>query len=159
MVYLILQQTHLTKDWLGSFYCGVTLKGKIIFEENNTIISHVHCIEIYALCAISLYARVGYFPFYGSMRQKTLAKGKLRTTRQQSSIKCSTGKYDDVMTALKLSNYPCALEYLDVPTNKTIETLAGVPAPELALLLYLQCAEAANGSDLEPVAYEFFTQA
>ncbi|OIW20069.1 hypothetical protein TanjilG_00444 [Lupinus angustifolius] len=76
-----------------------------------------------------------------SMRQKTLAKGKLRTTRQQSSIKCSTGKYDDVMTALKLSNYPCALEYLDVPTNKTIETLAGVPAPELALLLYLQCAE------------------
>ncbi|XP_019444822.1 PREDICTED: vacuolar protein sorting-associated protein 35A-like [Lupinus angustifolius] len=43
--------------------------------------------------------------------------------------------------------------------NQTIETLAGVPAPELALPLYLQCAEAANDSDLEPVAYEFFTQA
>ncbi|KAE9612933.1 hypothetical protein Lal_00027728 [Lupinus albus] len=43
--------------------------------------------------------------------------------------------------------------------NQTIETLAGVPAPELALPLYLQCAEAANDSELEPVAYEFFTQA
>ncbi|KAE9606625.1 hypothetical protein Lal_00025851 [Lupinus albus] len=43
--------------------------------------------------------------------------------------------------------------------NQTIETLAGVQAPELALQLYLQCAEAANDSDLEPVAYEFFTQA
>ncbi|XP_019444819.1 PREDICTED: vacuolar protein sorting-associated protein 35B-like [Lupinus angustifolius] len=43
--------------------------------------------------------------------------------------------------------------------NQTIETVAGVPVPELALPLYLQCAEAANDSDLEPVAYEFFTQA
>lgn len=34
-----------------------------------------------------------------------------------------------------------------------------VPAPELALRLYLQCAEAAGVSNLEPVAYEFFTQA
>ncbi|KAM7520062.1 hypothetical protein LguiB_019024 [Lonicera macranthoides] len=43
--------------------------------------------------------------------------------------------------------------------NQTIEALSTVPAPELALRLYLQCAEAANDSDLEPVAYEFFTQA
>ncbi|KAK3224363.1 hypothetical protein Dsin_011388 [Dipteronia sinensis] len=43
--------------------------------------------------------------------------------------------------------------------NQTIETLYGVPSPELALRLYLQCAEAANDCDLEPVAYEFFTQA
>ncbi|KAF2312434.1 hypothetical protein GH714_034671 [Hevea brasiliensis] len=43
--------------------------------------------------------------------------------------------------------------------NQTIEVLSTVPAPELALQLYLQCAEAANDSDLEPVAYEFFTQA
>ncbi|XP_031250422.1 vacuolar protein sorting-associated protein 35A-like [Pistacia vera] len=43
--------------------------------------------------------------------------------------------------------------------NQTIEILYGVPAPELALRLYLQCAEAANDCDLEPVAYEFFTQA
>ncbi|KAJ0040359.1 hypothetical protein Pint_28496 [Pistacia integerrima] len=42
---------------------------------------------------------------------------------------------------------------------QTIEILYGVPAPELALRLYLQCAEAANDCDLEPVAYEFFTQA
>ncbi|XP_074294501.1 vacuolar protein sorting-associated protein 35A-like [Silene latifolia] len=43
--------------------------------------------------------------------------------------------------------------------NQLIEALLKVPAPELALRLYLQCAEAANDSDLEPVACEFFTQA
>ncbi|GAA0154252.1 membrane traffic protein [Lithospermum erythrorhizon] len=43
--------------------------------------------------------------------------------------------------------------------NQTIEALISVPVPELALWLYLQCAEAANDCDLEPVAYEFFTQA
>ncbi|KDO84916.1 hypothetical protein CISIN_1g036120mg [Citrus sinensis] len=43
--------------------------------------------------------------------------------------------------------------------NQTIETLLYVPSPEMALRLYLQCAEAANDCDLEPVAYEFFTQA
>eukprot|EP00262_Sarcandra_glabra_P014219 TRINITY_DN40_c3_g1_i2.p1 TRINITY_DN40_c3_g1~~TRINITY_DN40_c3_g1_i2.p1 ORF type:complete len:768 (+),score=152.45 TRINITY_DN40_c3_g1_i2:216-2306(+) len=43
--------------------------------------------------------------------------------------------------------------------HQTIEILSSVPSPELALRLYLQCAEAANDCDLEPVAYEFFTQA
>ncbi|KAI4336762.1 hypothetical protein L6164_015248 [Bauhinia variegata] len=43
--------------------------------------------------------------------------------------------------------------------NEAIESLSSVPSPELALRLYLQCAEAANDCDLEPVAYEFFTQA
>ncbi|AQK62293.1 Vacuolar protein sorting-associated protein 35B-like [Zea mays] len=43
--------------------------------------------------------------------------------------------------------------------HQTIEALSCVPSPELALRLYLQCAEAANDCDLEPVAYEFFTQA
>ncbi|KAL3592995.1 hypothetical protein D5086_011635 [Populus alba] len=43
--------------------------------------------------------------------------------------------------------------------NETIEALSSVPSPELALRLYLQCAQAANDYDLEPVAYEFFTQA
>ncbi|KAK9129430.1 hypothetical protein Sjap_009917 [Stephania japonica] len=43
--------------------------------------------------------------------------------------------------------------------HQTIEALLSVPAPELALRLYLQCAEAANDCDLELVAYEFFTQA
>ncbi|CAL9027252.1 unnamed protein product [Prunus brigantina] len=43
--------------------------------------------------------------------------------------------------------------------TQIIEVLLNVPAPELALRLYLQCAEAANDCDLEPVAYEFFTQA
>lgn len=43
--------------------------------------------------------------------------------------------------------------------NQTIEALSSVPSSELALRLYLQCAEAANDCDLEPVSYEFFTQA
>ncbi|KAL6524842.1 Vacuolar protein sorting-associated protein 35B [Orobanche minor] len=43
--------------------------------------------------------------------------------------------------------------------NQIIEALSVVPSPELALRLFLQCAEAANDCDLEPVAYEFFTQA
>ncbi|KAK3007707.1 hypothetical protein RJ639_015052 [Escallonia herrerae] len=43
--------------------------------------------------------------------------------------------------------------------NQTIESLSSIPFPELALRLYLQCAEAANDCDIEPVAYEFFTQA
>lgn len=43
--------------------------------------------------------------------------------------------------------------------HQTVEALVTVPAPELALRLYLQCAEAANDCDIEPVAYEFFTQA
>ncbi|XP_057973028.1 vacuolar protein sorting-associated protein 35B-like [Malania oleifera] len=43
--------------------------------------------------------------------------------------------------------------------NQTIEALAYVPSPELALRLYLQCAEAACDCDLEPIAYEYFTQA
>ncbi|XP_011083463.1 vacuolar protein sorting-associated protein 35B-like isoform X2 [Sesamum indicum] len=43
--------------------------------------------------------------------------------------------------------------------NQIIESLSVVPAPELALRLYLQCAEGANDCDLEPVAYDFFTQA
>lgn len=42
---------------------------------------------------------------------------------------------------------------------QTVEALSAVPAPELALRLYLECAEAANDCDLEPVAYEFLTQA
>ncbi|KAL3640997.1 Vacuolar protein sorting-associated protein 35B [Castilleja foliolosa] len=43
--------------------------------------------------------------------------------------------------------------------NQIIESLSVVPSPELALRLYLQCAEAANDCDLEPLAYDFFTQA
>ncbi|CAL9756467.1 unnamed protein product [Musa acuminata subsp. burmannicoides] len=43
--------------------------------------------------------------------------------------------------------------------HQTIEALSSVPSPELALRLYLQCAEAANDCGLEPVSYEFLTQA
>ncbi|CAA7019334.1 unnamed protein product [Microthlaspi erraticum] len=43
--------------------------------------------------------------------------------------------------------------------NETVEVLSDVPASELALRLYLQCAQAANNCELETVAYEFFTKA
>jgi vacuolar protein sorting-associated protein 35 len=43
--------------------------------------------------------------------------------------------------------------------HQTVEALATIPAAELSLRLYLQCAEAAGDCGLEPVAYEFFTQA
>ncbi|GAB2282859.1 Vacuolar protein sorting-associated protein 35A [Dionaea muscipula] len=43
--------------------------------------------------------------------------------------------------------------------NQIIEAVSNIPVPELSLRLYLQCAEVANDCDLEPVAYEFFTQA
>ncbi|XVF35937.1 hypothetical protein REPUB_Repub19eG0014900 [Reevesia pubescens] len=43
--------------------------------------------------------------------------------------------------------------------TEIVEALSAVPSPELALRLYLQCAEAANDTDLEHVAYEYFTQA
>ncbi|KAI4381781.1 hypothetical protein MLD38_007824 [Melastoma candidum] len=43
--------------------------------------------------------------------------------------------------------------------NQVIEALCSIPVPDLSLRLYLQCAEAANDCDLEPVACEFFTQA
>uniref|UniRef100_A0A1J3J294 Vacuolar protein sorting-associated protein 35 n=1 Tax=Noccaea caerulescens TaxID=107243 RepID=A0A1J3J294_NOCCA len=43
--------------------------------------------------------------------------------------------------------------------NETVEVLSDVPASELALRLYLQCAQAANDCELEAVAYEFFTKA
>ncbi|EFH54054.1 vacuolar protein sorting 35 [Arabidopsis lyrata subsp. lyrata] len=41
----------------------------------------------------------------------------------------------------------------------TVEVLSDVSAPDLALRLYLQCAQAANDCELETVTYEFFTKA
>ncbi|KAG5385830.1 hypothetical protein IGI04_037300 [Brassica rapa subsp. trilocularis] len=43
--------------------------------------------------------------------------------------------------------------------TETVEVLADASASELALRLYLQCAQAANDCELETVAYEFFTKA
>ncbi|WZZ70329.1 hypothetical protein YC2023_081699 [Brassica napus] len=43
--------------------------------------------------------------------------------------------------------------------NQIIEALPSAPSPDLAFRLYVQCAEAANKCDEEPIAYEFFTQA
>ncbi|KAL8172125.1 hypothetical protein V2J09_023929 [Rumex salicifolius] len=54
---------------------------------------------------------------------------------------------------------PFTIPALVFSALKTIEALTCVPSPEVALRLYLQCAEAANDCDLEAIAYEFFTQA
>ncbi|CAM6128426.1 unnamed protein product [Calypogeia fissa] len=54
---------------------------------------------------------------------------------------------------------PVSLKVVFQFLHQTVEALSMVPAPELALRLYLQCAEAASDCGLEPVAYEFFTQA
>ncbi|XP_010515537.1 PREDICTED: vacuolar protein sorting-associated protein 35C [Camelina sativa] len=43
--------------------------------------------------------------------------------------------------------------------SETVEALSDVSAPDLALRLYLQCAQAANDCELETVTYEFFTKA
>ncbi|CAF2152204.1 unnamed protein product [Brassica rapa] len=43
--------------------------------------------------------------------------------------------------------------------TETVEVLSDASASELALRLYLQCAQAANDCELETVAYEFFTKA
>ncbi|RAL47396.1 hypothetical protein DM860_013361 [Cuscuta australis] len=73
-----------------------------------------------------------------------------------------------VFSALKLIRQLQGQDVVEIPStpedifqllNQIIEALSAVPSPELALRLYLQCAEAANDCDLEPVAYEFFTQA
>ncbi|BBN06357.1 vacuolar protein sorting-associated protein 35 [Marchantia polymorpha subsp. ruderalis] len=54
---------------------------------------------------------------------------------------------------------PVSLKKVFQFLHQTVEALSMVPAPELSLRLYLQCAEAASDCALEPVAYEFFTQA
>lgn len=73
----------------------------------------------------------------------------LKLIRRLESQDDSVSKDDDSAMPKKLFQI----------VTQTIETLSSVPVPELALGLYLQCAEAANDCDLEPVAYEFFTQA
>ncbi|CAN1824601.1 Vacuolar protein sorting-associated protein 35B [Linum perenne] len=70
-------------------------------------------------------------------------------------IRCLQGQDGDIVGE-ELPATPKAIFQL---LNQTIEALSVVPSPELALRLFLQCAEAANDCDLEPVAYEFFTQA
>ncbi|EPS66408.1 hypothetical protein M569_08364, partial [Genlisea aurea] len=55
--------------------------------------------------------------------------------------------------------FPATPRKIFLLLTQIIEALSTVPAPELALRLYLDCAEAANDRDLEAVSYELFTQA
>lgn len=51
-------------------------------------------------------------------------KGKIEDNKATKQIvallSAPLEKYNDIMTALKLSNYPRVMEYLDVPTNKVM---------------------------------------
>ncbi|CAI9275190.1 unnamed protein product [Lactuca saligna] len=65
----------------------------------------------------------------------------------------------DLTTFSYFSRFLETREWNNDSPPPTIEALSYVPAPKLALRLYLQCVETANDCDLEPIAYEFFTQA
>lgn len=59
--------------------------------------------------------------------KKLSGKGKIADSRATKQIvallSAPLEKYNDIVTALKLSNYPRVMEYLDIPTNKV---MAGV---------------------------------
>jgi vacuolar protein sorting-associated protein 35 len=54
-------------------------------------------------------------------------KGKIEDKKATKQIvallSAPLEKYNDIMTALKLSNYPRVMEFLDVPTNKVMATV------------------------------------
>lgn len=51
-------------------------------------------------------------------------KGKIEDKKATKQIvallSAPLEKYNDIMTALKLSNYPRVMEFLDIPTNKVM---------------------------------------
>lgn len=59
--------------------------------------------------------------------KKLSGKGKIednKATKQVVALlSAPLEKYNDVMTALKLSNYPRVMEYLDIPTTKVMATV------------------------------------
>jgi vacuolar protein sorting-associated protein 35 len=54
-------------------------------------------------------------------------KGKIEDKKATKQIvallSAPLEKYNDIMTALKLSNYPRVMEFLDIPTNKVMATV------------------------------------
>lgn len=59
--------------------------------------------------------------------KKLSGKGKIEDNKATKQIvallSAPLEKYNDVMTALKLSNYPRVMEYLDIPTTKVMATV------------------------------------
>jgi len=59
--------------------------------------------------------------------KKLSGRGKIddnKATKQiVALLSAPLEKYNDIMTALKLSNYPRVMEYLDLPTTKVMATV------------------------------------
>lgn len=59
--------------------------------------------------------------------KKLAGKGKIEDSRATKQIvallSAPLEKYNDIVTALKLSNYPRVMEYLDIPTNRVMATV------------------------------------
>lgn len=67
------------------------------------------------------------FVIQGACVKKLSSKGKLndsKTTKQiVALLSAPLEKYNDIVTILKLSNYPHVPEYLDIETNKIMATV------------------------------------
>lgn len=65
--------------------------------------------------------------FQGSCVKKLSGKGKITDSKATKQIvallSAPLEKYNDIVTALKLSNYPHVMEYLDNETNKVMSTV------------------------------------
>lgn len=63
----------------------------------------------------------------GACVKKLSSKGKLNDSKATKQIvallSAPLEKYNDIVTALKLSNYPRVMEYLDNETNKVMATV------------------------------------
>ncbi|KAJ1408777.1 Vacuolar protein sorting-associated protein 35 [Sesbania bispinosa] len=63
----------------------------------------------------------------GACVKNLSGKGKIEDNKATKQIvallSAPLEKYNDIMTALKLSNYPRVMEYLDIPTNKVMATV------------------------------------
>jgi hypothetical protein len=68
-----------------------------------------------------------HFFFQGACVKKLSGKGKIEDSKATKQIvallSAPLEKYNDIVTALKLSNYPRVLEYLDNETNKVMATV------------------------------------
>ena len=67
------------------------------------------------------------FDTQGACVKKLSSKGKLNDSKATKQIvallSAPLEKYNDIVTALKLSNYPRVMEYLDIETNKIMATV------------------------------------
>ena len=63
----------------------------------------------------------------GSFVKKLSGKGKIEDSRATKQVvallSAPLEKYNDIVTALKLTNYPRVMEFLDTGTNKVMATV------------------------------------